>query len=104
MCPPPEIKQAKRIKIALGQKADLGDATETFGLETGFEDSTILRQTDEESEDDDDDIDSEDEGGEGSVEVAILLEDGADLVADMAVVVAKNKMGGGGRWSTNVRR
>ena len=46
----------------------------------------------------------EDEGGEGSVEVAILLEDGADLVADMAVVVAKNKMGGGGRWSTNVRR
>ena len=34
---PAEVKQAKRIKYKLGQKADLGDAAESYSIENGFD-------------------------------------------------------------------
>ena len=58
---PPEVKQAKRIKYKLGQKADLGDATEPFDLENGFEESSLLGQDSGDSDSDDDNSDDDDD-------------------------------------------
>ena len=68
---PAEVKQAKRIKYKLGQKADLGDAAESYSIENGFDEpeSPMLlgqktQEEDEEEEenntDDDNDHDAED--------------------------------------------
>ena len=62
---PPEVKQAKRIKYKLGQKADLGDATEPFDLENGFEDSSLLGQDSGDSDSDDDNLDDDDDNDIG---------------------------------------
>ena len=37
---PDDIRQAKRIKLKIGKKAELSDGTEEFHLEQGFKSST----------------------------------------------------------------
>ena len=63
---PPEVKQAKRIKYKLGQKADLGDAAESYSIENGFDqpESPMLLGQKTQEEDEEEENNSNNDNGE----------------------------------------